>query len=198
MKHQYFFTICLFLIISTLSYAQESFKIGGKAGANFAGFHTSNGANTDVIDLHLGAVVDIKLNKTFGAHGELLYSRKGGDMAFNVNNSYDFISFNIGYLEVPVQAKVYVTKWLSLNAGAYVAFKLHSNEEYRNNGQQIDVEIWKDELNSFDFGLNGGLEFNLTEKMSIETRYNYGLTKLIDDFKYKNSSASLSFIYFFK
>ena len=184
--------------------AQEV-KFGVKGGLNIANVSGDVEGNKSRIGYLVGGFAEIKISEKFSIQPELLYSAQG------VNFKEEGIGFsyegkqNNGYLNIPVMAKVYVTPKVSIEVGPQIGFLLNSKSkvEGTEDGDVIfsGEEDTKDDFESTDFGLNFGLGYDLTEKLSIGGRYNLGLSNILKDAeegeKVKNSVFSFSLGYKF-
>jgi hypothetical protein len=172
----------LFLATSATIQAQL-LKIGVKAGVNFANQHgdaSFDGIAVDkegITSYHAGLVAEIKLLEKFSIQPELLYSTQGA----TYKNAVDEFKNELGYLSIPVMAKIYVTKSLSLEVGPQASFLLSNKEEF-------DAQDPK----TFDFAINAGLGLKITEGIFIQGRYGLGLTEVSSHADLKNSVFQLS------
>jgi len=173
----------MFLATSAAVNAQL-LKLGVKAGVNFAS-QTGDafdlpGINKDgITSYHVGALAEIKLLEKFAIQPELLYSTQGATYKF-ADAQEDFKN-KLAYLSVPVMAKIYMTKSLSLEVGPQASFLL---------SQKNDVRF--DDANTFDFALNAGLGLKITESIFVQGRYSLGLTDASSNADIKNSVVQLS------
>ena len=158
-------------------------KFGLKGGLNYANL-TGAEIQTDAItSYHVGLVAEVKLTDKFKVQPELLYSTQGA--------SYDrageeFIN-ELGYLAIPVLAKISLSDAFTLELGPQAAFLLSEKDNF-------DVKDSK----TFDFSVNAGLGFNITKSIFIQGRYNLGLTDTkVSEAKTKNSVVQLSAGFFF-
>ena len=84
--------------------------------------------------------------------------------------------FNMNYVNIPVMAKFYVTKGLSLNAGLQLGFMTSAKlANVQLLGGKSDVDI-KDLCNKTDFSIPLSIAYEFTNGLSFEARYNAGLT----------------------
>ena len=146
--------------------AQQVVKFGPKAGLNIA---TLNGVEDSEmkVGLHIGAFAEIFFTDKFALQPELLYSMQGAkDSEVDIKANYDFIN-------IPIMAKYYVVDGLAVEAGPYVGFLMKA--EAKGDGGSLDV---KDALNTVDFGLGLGANYNLDNGFFAGARYNLGLTDL--------------------
>jgi opacity protein-like surface antigen len=173
----------LFVAISMNMQAQLV-KFGIKAGVNYANQTgsdiTVNNTNyqTDAItSYHAGLIAEIKLVDSFAIQPELLYSTQGA----TYKNAGEEFRNELGYLSIPVLAKISLNKFVSLELGPQASFLLSE----RNN---FDVK----DANTFDFAVVGGLGLNITKNLFIQGRYGLGLTDASKDAQVKNSVVQVS------
>lgn len=180
--------------------AQVAF--GAKAGVNFSDI---TGERVDSFDgrtsFHIGVVAEIEISEKFSLQPELIYSSQGS----NYTEDFDGEDFDglvkVDYLNIPLMAKYYVIKGLSLEAGPQIGFLLSAKDEYEDEEDDI-----KDFLKSTDFGINFGLGYKLESGLNFSARYNLGLSDNLDvdedEFEtegaeYKNGVIQISVGYFF-
>jgi hypothetical protein len=189
--------------------AQEDIKFGVKAGVNIAKF----GGDIEDLDsrtgFHAGAVAEFKLSETFSIQPELMYSQMGAKYEYI---DYDGISeakiestAKYDYLSLPILAKYYVIEGLSIEAGPQVGFLLSAKQEDKASGNRtfertLDV---KDGTKSIDFGLAGGLAYDLPIGLFFQARYYAGIANIAEegdtneDFDVTNMAVQLSVGYKF-
>ena len=171
----------LFIAASTTIQAQLV-KFGVKAGVNFAN-QTGDATDAPGIDkegitsYHAGLVAEIKLLDRFAIQPELLYSTQGA----TYKNAVDEFKNELGYLSIPVMAKFYLTDSFSLEVGPQASFLLSEKDN-------VDFE----DAETFEFGINAGLGFKITENFFIQGRYGLGLTDATKNADVKNSTVQLS------
>ncbi|MCV9929026.1 PorT family protein [Flavobacterium sp. LS1R49] len=172
------------LFIATSATMQAQFlRFGVKAGVNFAnqtGDGAFNGIAVDkegITSYHAGLVAEIKLLEKFSIQPELLYSTQGA----SYKAAGQEFKNKLGYLSIPVMAKFYLSKSFSLELGPQASFLLSEKNDF-------NVKDSK----TFDFGLNAGLGFKITDNIFIQGRYGIGLTEASKDADVKNSVFQLS------
>jgi hypothetical protein len=92
----------------------------------------------------------------------------------------------MGYIAIPVMAKIYMTKSLSLELGPQASFLVSNKKEF-------DVADPK----TFDFSLNAGLGLKVVGGLFVQARYGIGLTEISEEADFKNSVFQLSAGYMF-
>lgn len=174
-----FSAFALALVMTT---SAQTFKLGAKAGANFASL---NGDGADELGLdgltsfHFGAVAEIGISDKFAFQPELLYSAQGGSVAD--------IEFNLDYITVPLLAKFKVGSGFAIEAGPQVGFLV--------NDEVLGVDLNAD---SFDFGFNAGVSYKLPANgLFFQARYNIGLSEIAEDADTRNGVFQVSVGYFF-
>ena len=119
-----------------------------------------------------------QLNNWFGLSAAVMYSQQG----FKAKNID--LKGNIEYINVPVMAKFYVTKGLSLNVGVQPGFM--TKAKAKGEGRNIDVKSY---CNKFDFSIPMSIAYEFENGLTFEARYTTGLTNVGKDF-FDSSSSS--------
>jgi hypothetical protein len=174
----------LLLGITTISQAQ-SIRLGVKGGINYANqngtditINSTNYNNADAItSYHAGLVAEIKLFNFLAIQPELLYSTQGA----TYKNATQEFKNELGYISIPVVAKIYLSKSLSLEAGPQASFLLSERNKF-------DYK----ESETFEFAGVVGLGLNITKNLFLQARYGLGLTEASKDAQTKNSTFQLS------
>lgn len=170
-------------IATSASIQAQLLQFGVKAGVNFAsqtGDATLNGVAFDkdgITSYHAGVVAEIKLLEKFSIQPELLYSTQGA----TYKNAGKEFKNELGYLAIPVMAKIYLTKSVSLEVGPQASFLLSKKDEFK-----------PEDPNTFDFALNAGLGLKITKSIFVQGRYSLGLTEVSSKADVKNSVVQLS------
>ena len=87
----------------------------------------------------------------------------------------------LGYISIPVIAKINLNKVVSIELGPQASFLLSEKNNF-------DVK----DANTFEFAVVGGLGINITSHFFIEGRYGLGLTNASKDADVKNSVVQVS------
>ncbi|HSD08161.1 porin family protein, partial [Flavobacterium sp.] len=157
--------ILLLAVVTALGFTNvnaQEIKFGAKAGFNLASISGDNTKGTDAVtSFNFGVLAEIPISEKFSFQPELMYSGQG--YSFNDN------TVALNYLNVPLMAKYYVAKGLSIEAGPQIGFLLSAKNESTN---------VKDSFNTFDFGLNFGLGYKFKNGFNLGARYNLGLTDI--------------------
>lgn len=189
---------------------QLDIKFGAKAGLNLATLSGDLEGVSSRTSFHIGGMAEVMLNDEFAVQPELLYSSQGaklddGTLAFN-------------YLNLPIMGKYFVSDEFTIEAGPQFGYLLSAKLKYdsEDNGggggsinaparnakinRVAETEDIKEDVKSFDYGLNIGASYIIENGINISLRYYLGLangSNLDGDGEFKNSVFQLSIGYFF-
>jgi hypothetical protein len=119
-----------------------------------------------------------QLNNWFGLSAAVMYSQQGAKA-----KNYD-VKLNTEYINIPVMAKFYVTKGLSLNVGLQPGFM--TKAKTKGDGLNVDV---KSNCNKVDFSIPMSIAYEFENGLTFEARYTTGLTNVGKDV-FDSSSSS--------
>ena len=188
---------------------------GLKIGANFANLYGEDLKEMEEelgedfesrLGICIGGFITFNISEMFAIQPEVLYSMKGSKAEGTLFGETFKVKFNISYLEIPVLVKLRIPTQgnvkPSLFAGPSLAIKLSgkSKVEYAGESEEEDIE----ELKNTDFGLIIGAGVDLgfgflgQGKITVDLRYNFGLTKISEENdEVKNKVISLMIGYSF-
>ena len=165
-------------------YGQAAVSLGLKGGLNFANVNTSSvGAAYDSrTGYHVGAFVGIKFAK-FAIQPELIYSQQGSTVKINTSN----FDANFSYMNIPVIFKFYIIGGFNLQAGPQFGFLMSATGPVDPTGTCSPTTTGdiKNQFSSSDISVGLGAGFDLPLKLSIDARYNLGVSDI-------NSTAASS------
>lgn len=194
--------IVMFMCFGITIYAQDNLSFGVKGGVNLAGFRSGQSTFTSRVAPSFGGMVEWKFSKILTIQGELLYNSRGGNYEVEVFDSFYLgtLITKLGYLDIPIQGKLYFLKKMSFDFGPQIGFLLSKKGEIDTGaGNEQDRQgVDLDDVNTMDFSLAAGFSYKFKSNILIQTRYNFGLSKVFDDKKYKTSLISLSLGYYFQ
>lgn len=172
------------LLAMSASVQAQLVKFGIKGGVNYANQNgseiTVNSENYDteaITSYHAGLVAQVRITDGFSLQPELLYSTQGA----TYKNAAEEFKNELGYLSIPVLAKIHLNKTFSLDLGPQASFLLSE----RNNFDVNNAE-------TFEFAAVGGLGINLTKNFFLQGRYVLGLTEASKEAEVKNSALQFS------
>lgn len=176
--------LALFTLValSSVAFAQE-FAVGIKGGPNFANIDTESSAGENYKNrtgFHLGAFALIKGEK-IGFQPEILFSQQGSTIKYS--GSAD-VKSNFSYMNIPLIVKLYTVAGINLQVGPQIGLLTSA---------EVDNEDIKDELKQTDFSLALGVGWDLPFGLTLDGRYNWGLSDINDNVG-QGSGASIGTI----
>ena len=187
----------LFTLLFGVTQAQTmKTKIGIKAGVNLANISDDPNAVEFTpgmkADFHAGIVLNFhwglrdelsgKGTGYFGLQPEVLFSRQG----FAVDDE----AINLNYITLPLLAKFYATKELSLEAGPYIGYLISTSP---GNTVIEGAEIKLSDLTGgLDAGVAVGLGYEMKNGLFCNARYNLGLSDVASNLAWKNNVIAFS------
>lgn len=175
MKKIIFLSVTL-LFLTTNSQAQL-LQLGVKAGLNYANFSGTSIQTDAITSYHAGLIAEVKLLDKFAIQPELLYTTQGA----TYKTVLDDVNKELGYIAIPVLAKIYLSKSFSLELGPQASFLLSEKDNF----DAFDP-------NTFEFAVDAGLSFKITKSLFVQGRYVLGLTDVSSNADAKNSVLQLS------
>lgn len=171
------------ILLTGVSYAasaQIQFAVGLKAGPNFAKINTDASATENYKNrtgFHGGAFVLIKATK-IGVQPEVIFSQQGSTVRIN---SEDYES-NFNYVNIPIIIKLYTVAGINLQAGPQFGFVNKAETPIRDEVTGIySVKDAKDRMKNTDITAALGLGWDLPFGLTIDARYNLGLSKIFKE-----------------
>jgi hypothetical protein len=177
--------VCLLVagvLVSKTTLAQVQFSLGIKGGVNFANINVSDPQATwdGKTGFHGGAFALIKVT-AFAIQPELIFSQQGSRVTFNSQD----INANFSYLNVPIIAKFYLPLGLNLQLGPQFGFLTSAESDFNPVTGSLQTTDLKDYYKNSDVSIGMGIGWDLPLKLSIDARYNLGISEI-------NDNASLS------
>ncbi|HRA74150.1 MAG TPA: porin family protein [Flavobacterium sp.] len=165
------------LFVLSFSAKAQLLQIGAKAGLNYANFSGTEIQTDAITSYHAGLIAEIKLLDKFAIQPELLYTTQGA----TYNTALGDFKNELGYIAIPVLAKIYLSKSFSLELGPQASFLLSEKNDFDVNN-----------ANTFDFAVDAGLSFKITKNIFVQGRYVLGLTEVSSNAEAKNSVLQFS------
>jgi hypothetical protein len=168
------------------AFAQEV-KFGVKGGMNLSHL-TIDGANDKNIipGYHFGGFVGIPLAGSFSVQPELLYSTKGTKWVEERSTFTSDVRLKLNYLELPINLVYNLARDVDFQFGPYVGFLMGANSDAKITSGTGSVnfaqELKKENFNTTDFGLNGGMRFYLSP-LYLGFNYRLGLSEVAKEGK---------------
>jgi len=149
-------------------FGQAQVAVGLKGGLNFANLDVQGFSTKNRTGYHLGAFTLFKFTK-IGIQPEIIFSQQGSKVK---DPSFGSVESNFSYVNIPVLFKLYTVLGLNFQAGPQFGFLTSA---------EIDNDNIKDELKGSDLSLALGAGWDLPFGLTIDARYNLGLSDVNDD-----------------
>ena len=172
--------------ISMISFsnAQAQYaKAGIKGGLNLSNLYVNDADDDQArIGWHAGFYGQLFASEAFAIQPEVNFSTKGtGVTRIDATSARYESKFNLSYIDIPILAVFKLGDVAEIHAGPYWSYLLGA--EIRNNSGNPDNQfttIDRDNFDDWDYGLVGGIGFNIGEGAQLGLRYNYGLNAIAD------------------
>lgn len=168
------------LVLTQYAFSQAQFAIGIKAGPNFSTIdaNSSFGENyRNRAGFHGGAFVLVKGGK-IGVQPEVIFSQQGSKVRIDTKN----FESNFSYVNIPIMLKLYTIAGINIQAGPQFGFITTAEapvvDQLSPDG--YSVEDVKDKMKSSDFSLGLGLGWDLPFGLTVDARYNLGMSNIFD------------------
>ena len=197
MKKRFLFILLISLLLGTQTKAQSlstfTMKIGPKVGVNLANLSgTQTFENVSMkTSLNGGVVFNMRWGQrhlssafgtgVFGIQPEILFSMQGANV--------DGKSVNLNYLMVPVMIKFYATECFNIEMGP--EFALLISDPGKVNREMFTYDL-RNLSGGKDVALAIGMGYDFDFGLSINARYNYGISQLAGNLPWKNSVIQIS------
>ncbi|WP_347216456.1 porin family protein [Chryseobacterium sp.] len=175
----------------TLAFAQQTpssnpVTFGVKGGMNVSSISKTEGLDDQKskIGFNAGVFANIPVASSFSIQPEVLYSQYGEKSDYKLNNSTTISnSTKLDYITVPVMFQYNALPNLYLEAGPEFGFMVSAKNKVKNEstGQSSTTDNYKDNLNTFNFGIGLGAGYYFTPNFGITARYVAGLTDIAKD-----------------
>jgi hypothetical protein len=172
--------VCASVLLMTAQTAmgQVQLAVGLKAGPNFAKINTDASATENYksrTGFHGGAFVLIKATK-IGVQPEILFSQQGSTVKIN---SQDYES-NFSYVNIPIIIKLYTVAGINIQAGPQFGFVNSAEAPVLTAPNTYTVQDVKARAKGSDITAAFGLGWDLPFGLTLDARYNLGLSKIYD------------------
>ncbi len=169
--------LVVLMMLAAATYAQVQVAVGIKGGPNFANINTESTIGENYksrTGFHAGAFTLFKFTKV-GIQPELLFSQQGSTVEFSSQN----LEQNFNYINIPILLKLYTVAGINLQVGPQFGFVSKAEVEQLVNNVKTTVDV-KDELKGSDMSLAIGAGWDLPFGLTLDARYNLGLSKIND------------------
>ena len=153
-------------------------RAGIKGGLNVSNLITDEVTDKNArYGFHAGVYAQLFASEAFAIQPEVNYSTKGNKVTTAVGVIDQETKFNLSYLDIPVLAVFKLGDAAEIHAGAYWAYLVGANIDTDGDLGNGFIEFDRDNFDDWDYGLVGGIGFNLGA-VQLGARYNYGLNTI--------------------
>ena len=180
------------MMVSATTFAQNEvgqLTIQPKVGVNIANITDADDADPR-IGLAAGAEFEYGLTDNIGLSAGVLYSMQG----VKTTIIDDDCTWKLDFLNVPILANFYVAKGFAVKLGVQPGFKLSSKAKAKGSGASVELDV--DGIKSVDLSIPVGVSYQY-QNIVFDARYNWGVTKIVDDVDSKHSVFQITVGYKF-
>ena len=187
-----------------LSAANAQIDLGVKGGLNFP---TLSGDSRQLIgdqtkfrtDFYVGGYANYKVTDQISFQPELLYSKQGAGIKNSGNSNSKIVTHNIN---IPLMGRYEIMEVLNVEFGPQLGFLVSAKGKTEEGKTDTKVKI-TDNFKTFDFGLNFGAGYKVTDELEINARFTKGLSNINnyfpeginDNYKITNTYFSIGVAY---
>lgn len=198
--------LSIVMVIIVCTQAHSQFTIGPKAGLNISTMHSNNEFVDDFLDYKTGFNIGIfgkySFNKLFDIQMELLYSQQGykGNIDIYDHEGNTYLNPDLKVLthnlNIPLLLKYNLLgrRWLFIEAGPQVGLFLGEDLKLKNEISDERMNGIGKDFKTADISIVGGIGFYLGNHISVNARYNHGLTST-HDLNLKNRVFQIALAY---
>lgn len=167
------------IAMGSLTFAQQ---FGVKAGMNVSSLSKQQGLDDSKskIGLNAGVFMNAPIAENFSIQPEVLYSQYGAKVNWTnpIGGDKMSASQNLDYITVPVMFQYNAIPSFYLEAGPEFGFLVSATNKIKNetSGASSTGSNYKDDLNTFNFGVGLGAGYYFTKNVGLNARYVAGFT----------------------
>lgn len=184
--------VAALMLSSVATFAQHavgSFNLQPKVGLNIANL-TGDSKLDARMGLVAGAEGEYQATDIVSVSAGVLYSMQGA----KVKAPLVTVTQKLDYINVPITANVYVVKGLAVKLGLQPGFKVNDKTSVEA-GQEGNIDA-PSKAKAFDLSVPVGVSYEYNN-FQLDARYNWGLTKVYEGSKTKNSVFQITLGYKF-
>ncbi len=186
-------------LASVGAYAQHAVgtvTLQPKVGLNVANVTEEKDSKTR-LGLAAGLEVEYQLSDIVSLSAGAIYSQQGYKKDWVIGGVDYERTAKLDYINVPILANVYVTKGLAVKLGLQPGFNISSKYNQKVTTAGRVVETTSDmKAQSVDFSIPVGLSYEFGN-VQLDARYNWGLSKVLENKEDKNSVFQITLGYKF-
>ena len=177
------------LMVATLSanaqsvFGQGTFTLQPKVGIGLSEI-TDDDAKFK-FGLGAGVEAQYQIKNWLGVSAGAMYQQMGSKVKDIGGVDMSDFKVNLEYINVPVMARFYVAKGLSLNVGLQAGFLTKAKAKY--GSEEADV---KEAVEKFDLSAPISIAYELPMGLTFEAICNYGITDVAKDYNHGSNKSS--------
>ena len=197
MKKVLFAALMMFSSVGAFAqHAVGSFNLQPKIGVSIANLTDIKDSDPRV-GLVAGVEGEYQVSDIFSISAGALYSMQGAKSTVSALGQSATATTKLDYINVPLMANVYVVKGLAVKLGIQPGFKVSSTKKTDVNTSLVSGSGSRDiKAQSVDFSIPVGISYEYSN-FQLDARYNWGLTKVFENGKDKNSVFQITLGYKF-
>jgi hypothetical protein len=165
----------------------QNTRVGLKGGLNLSNLYVDEADDENArIGWHAGLYAQLFSSEAFAIQPELNFSTKGTGITYgtfgangvDIENETNII---LNYLDIPVLAVFKLGTAAEIHAGPYWGYLVSAQTKNKAGDPNNEFDTRdRDNFDKWDYGLVGGIGFNLGKGAQLGARYNYGLNKIAE------------------
>ncbi len=185
----FFSAILLVNAQDTQNSQNSSVKFGVKVGMNFSSLYGDMSSASIRPGMYAGVYARIPVAEKFSIQPEVLYSMQGADSdnyyywgGYWYYDSGSDQKYELDYINVPIMVQYEIIKGLRAELGPQFSFAVYKKHKYRyvDYNSNYNYQSSDKDLNSFDVGLNMGVNYELPNGINFAARYSLGFINVND------------------
>jgi len=197
MKKVLFAALMMFSSVGAFAqHAVGSFNLQPKIGVSIANLTDIKDSDPRV-GLVAGVEGEYQVSDIFSISAGALYSMQGAKSTISALGQSATATTKLDYINVPIMANVYVVKGLAVKLGIQPGFKVSSTKK-TDTSSLVGTGTTSHDIKaqSVDFSIPVGVSYEYSN-FQLDARYNWGLTKVFENGKDKNSVFQITLGYKF-
>lgn len=168
----------IFTLGTVKAQSYDFISYGVKAGVNLSSVSGLSSLESAVEAGFTGGLsIEVRPFELVGISADVLYCKDGfKSNDLQVENWTATYSADLGYIDIPIMAKVYVWNGLSVNVGFMPSLLASSKFEFSLNGVSMDESPIQ--ASSAAFSIPVGVSWKFMNMFSVEARYNIPVSQL--------------------
>jgi len=168
---------------TTTTMSDNTVRFGIKGGMNVSSLSkdASLADQGSKIGFNAGVFATIPVAASFNIQPEVLYSQYGDKYDTRIGNTTYSYANHLDYITVPVMFQYNFVPNFYVEAGPEFGFMVSAKNKAKNetaNNVIAESGNYKDQFNTFNFGLGLGAGYYFTDNVGITARYVAGLTDI--------------------